>query len=73
MNTLDIARNGRNAARQIRAQMREGVLTQPELDRLLTAVEAGFDQMMGPHPLDSSTLLPAPAVRLAHVYEGGRR
>jgi len=49
MNTLDIARQGKSAARQIRAQMQAGVLTQPELDRLLAKVEAGFEQMM-PEP-----------------------
>jgi hypothetical protein len=68
MNTLDIARNGRSAARQIRAQMRAGVLTNAELERLLAKVEEGFEQMMGPHPLDA----PAPAVRVLHVYDGGR-
>jgi len=47
MNTLDIARNGRSAARQIRAQMKAGVLTDRELERLLDKVEQGFDQMMG--------------------------
>ena len=46
MNTLDIARQGKSAARQIRAQMQAGVLTQAELDRLLAKVEAGFEQMM---------------------------
>ena len=46
MNTLDIARNGKSAARQIRSQARAGVLTGSELYRLLDAVDAGFEQMM---------------------------
>lgn len=50
MNTLDLARQGKSAARQIRAQMEAGVLTQPELDRLLAKVEAGFEQMMPTPP-----------------------
>lgn len=50
MNSLDIARQGKSAARQIRAQMTAGVLTQPELDRLMRKVEAGYEQMM-PAPL----------------------
>lgn len=49
--SLDKARQGASAARQIRAQMRAGVLTQPELDRLMKQVEAGFEQMMGPAPV----------------------
>jgi len=66
MNTLDIARNGRSAARQIRAQMDAGVLTQAELTRLLAAVEAGFDQMIGGVPARPA---PPPMV----VIQGGRR
>jgi hypothetical protein len=46
VNTLDIARQGKSAARQIRAQMSAGVLTDAELDRLLKKVEAGFEQMI---------------------------
>lgn len=66
MNSLDIARQGRSAARQIRSQLRAGVLTPRELDRLLIKVEDGFEQMMGepappPIPADlrgALTLLP---------------
>lgn len=46
MTSLDTARQGKSAARQIRSQMNAGVLTQPELDRLLRKVEAGFEEMM---------------------------
>ena len=38
MNSLDTARQGKSAARQIRAQMQAGVLSAPELDRLLAKV-----------------------------------
>lgn len=50
MNTLETARQGKSAARQIRAQMNAGVLTQPELDRLMRKVEAGFEQMLPSPP-----------------------
>lgn len=46
MNTLDKARQGKSAARQIRAQMTTGVLTQAELDRLLRKVEAGYEELL---------------------------
>ncbi|MDZ4376178.1 MAG: hypothetical protein U1C74_32755 [Phenylobacterium sp.] len=47
MTSLDQARQGRSAARQIRVQAKAGVLTGPELFRLLEKVDAGFAQMMG--------------------------
>lgn len=50
MNTLDKARQGKSAARQIRAQMSSGTLTQPELDRLLRKVEAGYEELL-PAPM----------------------
>lgn len=50
MNTLDKARQGKSAARQIRAQMTTGVLTQAELDRLLRKVEAGYEELL-PAPM----------------------
>lgn len=50
MNSLDTARQGKSAARQIRAQMNAGVLTEGELDRLMRKVEAGYEQML-PAPL----------------------
>lgn len=55
MNSLNIARQGRSAIRQIRILAREGVLTPRELDRLLVKAEEGFDQMMGESE-------PAPAI-----------
>jgi hypothetical protein len=70
MNTLDIARNGRSAARQIRAQFKAGVLTPHELERLLNAVDAGFAQMMGPLPSDAP---PVRAPRPVGFYDGARR
>lgn len=50
MTSLDTARQGKSAARQIRSQMNAGVLTQGELDRLLRKVEAGFEEMMPSPP-----------------------
>lgn len=50
MNSLDTARQGKSAARQIRAQMKAGVLTAAELDRLLRKVEAGYEELL-PAPL----------------------
>ncbi|CAN5612559.1 hypothetical protein BH10PSE5_BH10PSE5_01540 [soil metagenome] len=46
MNTLDKARQGKSAARQIRAQMNSGVLTMAELDRLMRKVEGGFEELL---------------------------
>jgi hypothetical protein len=64
VNCLDQARNGRSAARQIRAQARAGVLTEKELFRLLDRVDEGFEQMMGPDPAPKN--LPP-----FHVLNGG--
>lgn len=50
MNTLDKARQGKSAARQIRAQMNSHTLTPSELDRLLRKVEAGYEELL-PAPL----------------------
>lgn len=67
MNSLDIARQGKSAARQLRAQARAGVLTDREFDRLMAKVEAGFEQMI---PTPSSI---APAVEASfRVIDGGR-
>ncbi|MFN3513427.1 MAG: hypothetical protein ACK41C_10300 [Phenylobacterium sp.] len=66
MNSLDQVRNARSAARQIRSQARAGVLTPGELYRLLDAVEAGFDQVMGQDAAPAD--LPP-----FHVINGGRR
>ncbi len=68
MTSLDKARQGRSAARQIRAQARAGVLTPAELTRLLDKVDAGFEQMMG------QTEPPPPAARgfAPVVHDGGR-
>jgi len=49
MNTLCALRNGKSALRQIRAQMRAGVLTTGELERLLKVAEAGY-QLVIPDP-----------------------
>lgn len=46
MTSLNIARQGKSAARQIRAQMNVRVLTQGELDRLLRKIEAGFEALL---------------------------
>jgi serine phosphatase RsbU (regulator of sigma subunit) len=46
MTSLDKARQGKSAVRQIRAQMEAGVLQRAELDRLLTVAEEGFEQMV---------------------------
>ena len=53
MNTLDKARQGKSAARQIRVLMNSGSLIQADLDRLLKKVEEGYEE-----------LLPAPLPRL---------
>lgn len=50
MNTLDIARQGKSAARQIESQMEAGVLTDAELRRLMKKVREGFEQMMPASP-----------------------
>ena len=46
MTSLDKARQGKSAARQIRSLARTNCLTGPELIRLLDVVDAGFEQMM---------------------------
>lgn len=70
MTSLDKAREGRNAARQLRSMMDAGcTITAPELRRLLGKIDAGFDQMMGP-----ATPPPAPGRGFAPVvHDGGRR
>jgi hypothetical protein len=73
MTSLDKARQGRSAARQIRSQARAGVLTGPELFRLLDKVDAGFEQMMGAQ----EKLAPKARDRgdgfAVTVHDGGRR
>jgi len=71
MTSLDKARKGRSAIRQIQSQCRAGVLTPRELDRLLKVAEEGFDQMMGDEPAPS---VPANATRgfAPVVHDGGR-
>lgn len=68
MTSLDKARQGKSAARQIRSMMRAGCLTDRELDRLLTKVEDGFEQMVPAAPP------PAPKGRgfAPIVHDGGR-
>lgn len=72
MTSLDIARQGKAAARQLRAQARAGVLSKSEFSRLLDKIEAGFEQMM---PSEEPTQ-PLPAgVRRGFapiVHDGGR-
>ena len=46
MTSLNIALQGKSAARQIRSQMNVHVLTSGELDRLLRKIEAGFDALL---------------------------
>lgn len=46
MTSLDIARQGYSAARQIEIQRRAEVLSPAELERLMKHVLAGFEQMM---------------------------
>ena len=65
MTSLDAARQGRAAVRQLRALMRTGTINQRDLDRLLGKIEAGFEQMMGEDPIPSN--LPP-----FHVLNGGR-
>ncbi|MFD3263357.1 hypothetical protein [Phenylobacterium ferrooxidans] len=50
MDSLDTARQGKSAARQIRAQINSNTLTPGELDRLLRKVEAGYEVLL-PAPL----------------------
>lgn len=58
MNSLNVARQGKSAARQIKAQMDSGVLTQPELARLMKKVIAGFEEMVpAAMPLPEATQL----------------
>ncbi|HEY3696508.1 hypothetical protein [Phenylobacterium sp.] len=54
MTSLDQARQGRSAARQIRNQAQAGVLTARELYRLLDKVDAGFEQMLGMAPFPAA-------------------
>lgn len=73
MNSLDLARQGKSAARQIRSQMNAGVLTAAELDRLLAKVEAGFDQMVpGPDFAPTARTLTPPKGHVLTVIEGDR-
>ncbi len=46
MNTLNTIRQGYSAARQIRAQMKAGVLSEAELERLMKKIEAAFDEVI---------------------------
>jgi len=50
MNSLDIARQGKSAARQIESQMDAGVLTDGELRRLMKKVREGYEQMVPSAP-----------------------
>ena len=70
MTSLDIARQGRIAARQIRSQMEAGVLMVGELDRLLKKVEAGFEQMVP--EADAPAGPPAARGFAPIVHDGGR-
>jgi hypothetical protein len=46
MCSLEKARQGKSALRQIRAQMTAGVLSPAEFDRLMKVAEEGFEQMV---------------------------
>jgi hypothetical protein len=72
MTSLDIARQGKSAARQIRAQMNAKVLTAGELDRLLRKVEAGYEQLLpSPLPILEAQELPTHKGRF-EVIQGDR-
>lgn len=69
MNTLDKARLGKNAARQLRSLMNARcVITERDLDRLLTEIEEGFAQMMPEAPTPPKGRGFAPI-----VHDGGRQ
>lgn len=75
MTSLDIARQGHSAARQMIAQRNAGVLTTREFDRLMEKVLAGFEQMM-PAPVTPPPppVIPPGVVRASTlvVHDGGR-
>lgn len=58
MNSLNIIRQGKSAARQIRAQVEAGVLTDAEFARLIKKVLDGFEQALEepPEPVDWAKL-----------------
>lgn len=76
MTSLDIARQGYSAARQIEIQRRADVLMPAELERLMKHVLAGFEQMMpgGEAPPSAPPPIPPAIVRggALKVHEGGR-
>jgi hypothetical protein len=70
MTSLDLARQGKSAARQLRAMMNAKVIiTDRELDRLLSKIEEGFEQMMPTRP---TTPTPDRGSRGLTVHDGGR-
>jgi len=71
LTSLDQARQGKSAARQIRIAAQAGVLTGPELFRLLDKVDAGFAQMLpeaAPPPIATSAARGFAPI----VHDGGR-
>lgn len=73
MTSLDIARQGYSAARQIEIQRKAGVLMVGELERLMKHVLAGFEQMMA-----TEAAAPPPPARNVRgfapiVHDGGRQ
>lgn len=70
MISLDVARQGYSAARQLDAQRRAKCISEAELDRLLKKVLAGYEQLMGVE----SAAPPPPSGRgfAPVVHEGGR-
>lgn len=71
MNTFHPGFEARSAVRQIRIQAAAGVLTGPELSRLLDKAEAGIEHMLeepAPEPLPAA-VQPASGLR---AIEGGR-
>jgi hypothetical protein len=65
MTSLDKARKGRSAIRQIKSLKRAHLLTPQLLDQLLETAEEGFSQMMGEQPA-------TPAPPSLTVHTGGR-
>lgn len=71
MNTLCMLRNGKSALRQIRSQLRVGVLTPHELDRLLTVAEVAFARVI-PDPSSRPAQDLEPALEAHPIGPHGR-
>lgn len=72
MTSLDLARQGRHAARHLRIRLETHTLTTQDMVRLLDKIDAGFDQMLGPS--EPAGPLPAGLKRGSDltVIDGGR-